>query len=110
MRAFIAFAALALGSFRASAQARPAPVPPGTGTAPATGATPQAPATRDSAQLRQEIEQHRGAGETYLPNAENFTVGDRTIAADTRVDGPIAVAHGNLDVFGTVNGDVVTLG
>lgn len=109
MRAFIAFAALALGGFRASAQTRPAPVPPGNGNAPAAGATPQTP-SRDSAQLRQEIDQHRAAGDTYLPNAENFTVGDRTIAANTRVDGPIAVAHGNLDVYGTVNGDVVALG
>lgn len=109
MRALIAFAALALGGFRASAQARPAPVTPSSGNTPAAGATPQAP-TRDSAQLRHEIDQHRAAGDTYLPNAENFTVGDRTIAANTRVDGPIAVAHGNLDVYGTVNGDVVTLG
>jgi hypothetical protein len=109
MRALIAFAALALGGFRAHAQAKPAAVAPNSGTAPAAGATSQTPA-RDSAQLRQEIEQHRAAGETYLPNADNFTIGDRTIAVDTRVDGPIAVAHGNLDVYGTVNGDVVALG
>ena len=37
-------------------------------------------------------------------------MGDRTISANTRVDGPIAVAHGNLDVYGTVDGDVVALG
>jgi hypothetical protein len=110
MRAFIAFAALALGGFRGSAQSRPAPVTPPPGNTPtAAQATPQTPA-RDSAQLRQEVEQHRAAGDTYLPDAENFTIGDRTIAANTRVDGPIAVAHGNLDVFGTVSGDVVSLG
>ena len=107
MRALIAFAALAFGGFRAHAQAKPPAVAPNSGTAPAAGAQTL---TRDSAQLRQEVEQHRAAGDTYLPNADNFTIGDRTIAADTRVDGPIAVAHGNLDVFGTVDGDVVALG
>jgi hypothetical protein len=97
MRALIAFAALALGGFRVSAQA------------PTTPVAPQTPA-RDSSQLKQEIDQRRAAGETYLPDADNFTVGDRTIAANTRVDGPIAVARGNLDVFGIVNGDVIALG
>ncbi|MGH7618058.1 MAG: hypothetical protein ACREPM_12585 [Gemmatimonadaceae bacterium] len=104
MRALIAFAALALGGTRASAQASTPPGPQGT-----PQAAPQAPA-RDSTQLRQEVQQHRAAGETYLPDADNFTVGDRAIAANTRVDGPVAVAHGNLDVYGTVDGDVVTLG
>jgi len=101
MRALIAFAALALGGIRAPAQQGPAGAAPG---------PQQQPLTRDSAHLKQEIAEHRAAGETYLPDAENFTWGDRTIAAGTRVDGPVAVAHGNLDVFGTVSGDVVALG
>jgi hypothetical protein len=91
MRAMIAFAALALGNSRAPAQSAPA-------------------AARDSAQLSQEIAQRRASGETYLPDADNFTWGNRTIAADTRVDGPIAVAHGNLDVYGTITGDAIVLG
>jgi hypothetical protein len=48
-------------------------------------------------------------GDKHLPNADNFTLGDRTIAEHTVVDGPIAVARGNLDIFGTVEGDVVTI-
>ena len=110
MRALIAFAALALGGIRASAQSSPAAAAPGPKSpSAATNASQQNPA-RDSAQLKQEIDQHRAAGDTYLPDADNFTFGDRTIAAGTKVDGPIAVAHGNLDVFGTVEGDVVALG
>jgi hypothetical protein len=109
MRALIAFAALALGGFRASAQSSPATTsakPPAT---PAPANSQQTP-MRDSAQLAQEVAQHRAAGETYLPDAGNFTWGNRSIAADTRVDGPIAVAHGNLDVYGTITGDAVALG
>ena len=51
----------------------------------------------------------RSAGETYLPQADVFSFGNRTVSANTRVDGPIAVARGDLDVYGTVNGDVVAL-
>jgi hypothetical protein len=65
--------------------------------------------TADTATLAQEIARRRAAGETYLPDADHFTFGDRTIESGTRVDGPVAVAYGNLDVYGTVNGDVATL-
>lgn len=102
MRALLAFAALALGGLRAPAQARP-------NDSAKAPAQPQAP-TADSGQLSADIAQRRAAGDTYLPDAANFTFGDRSIAAKTIVDGPIAVARGNLDVYGTVNGDVVTLG
>ena len=98
MRALLAFAALALGTFPAPAQVRPAPA----------ASTPGA--SQDSAALAQEIAQRREAGEKYLPDADVFTFGDRSIEPGTRVDGPIAVARGNLDVFGTVNGDVVSVG
>ena len=101
MRALFVFATLALGSASTSAQAQ-------------TQATkrPAADSAQrgDTAQLSREITQQRAAGEKYLPDADRFTFGDRTIQADTRVDGPIAVAHGNLDVYGTVDGDVVALG
>jgi hypothetical protein len=97
MRALLAFAALAFGGFRASAQARP--VDSAKTPAPATGAS----------QIAKEIEQRRNAGDKRLPDAENFTFGDRTISANTVVEGPIAIARGNLDVYGTIEGDVVAL-
>src|SRR4051812_16997455 len=112
MRALIAFAALALGGFRASAQAKPVAARPNAGQTPATVGAPAAAA--DSAQIKNdiktEIEQHRASGDTYLPDADKFTFGNRTVAAGTRVDGPIAIAHGTLDVYGTVDGDVIALG
>jgi len=99
MRALFAFATLALGSASTLAQA------------PAQGRPPAVDSARgDTAQLSREITQQRAAGEKYLPDPDRFTFGDRTIQAGTRVDGPIAVAHGNLDVYGTVDGDVVALG
>jgi hypothetical protein len=98
MRVLLAFAALALGGFRASAQARPAD----------SAKSSQVPAA-DSGQLAKEIEQRRAAGDRRLPDAENFSFGDRTIAAKTVVEGPIAVARGNLDVYGTIEGDAVAL-
>jgi hypothetical protein len=109
MRALIAFAALALGGVRAPAQASPAALTPGQKSASQKADTSQHTPARDSARLEQEIAQQRAEGAKYLPDADKFTFGDRTIATDTRVDGPIAVAHGNLDVFGIVDGDVVTL-
>jgi hypothetical protein len=99
MRALFVFATLALGSASTLAQAQN----PGT-------KRPAADSGRDTAQLSREIAQQRAAGEKYLPDAERFTFGERAISANTRVDGPIAVAHGNLDVYGTVDGDVVALG
>ena len=98
MRFFFAFAALALGGFRASAQARPVD----------STKAPQAPAA-DAGQIAKEIEQRRSEGDRHLPDADNFSFGDRTIAAKTIVEGPIAIARGNLDVYGTVEGDVVAL-
>lgn len=95
MRALLAFAALALGNL------------PAFGQAPATQATDKV--QKDTAALAQDIAKQRATGDTHLPNADRFTIGDRTIAEKTSVDGPIAVARGNLDVYGTVNGDVVTL-
>ena len=103
MRALLALVALAFGSLRASAQTRPAQAPK------AVSQTPAAPAGA-GAQIATEIAQRRAEGDTHLPDADQFTFGDRTIAAKTRVDGPIAVAKGNLDVYGTIDGDVVVLG
>jgi hypothetical protein len=101
MRALLALVALVFGAFRAPAQTRPAESP-----------APRAPAaqTDSAAQIAKEIAARRAEGDTHLPDAEQFTFGNRTIAAQTRVDGPIAVAKGNLDVYGTVDGDVIVLG
>jgi hypothetical protein len=99
MRALFVLATLALGSASTLAQV------PGQGKAAAADS-----ARGDTAQLSREITQQRAAGEKYLPDADRFSFGDRAIQAGTRVDGPIAVAHGNLDVYGTVDGDVVALG
>jgi hypothetical protein len=96
MRALLAFVALALGTLRAPAQ-----------TPSSAKSAVQTP--RDSAALPQEIAAQRAAGETHLPNADQFVFGDHAIAEKTSVDGPIAVAHGNLDVYGTILGDAVTL-
>jgi hypothetical protein len=45
-----------------------------------------------------------------LPPDDAIAMGGRTIAANTRADGPVAVAGGPLHVFGTVNGDAVAIG
>ncbi|MEO7083843.1 MAG: polymer-forming cytoskeletal protein [Gemmatimonadaceae bacterium] len=98
MRRLIAFAVLALGSSRLAAQVRPED--------PAKAVAVQAGA--DSS-LSREIAQRKAAGDTNLPDADHFTFGNRTIASGTSVDGPIAVAHGVLDVYGTINGDAVVV-
>jgi hypothetical protein len=41
-----------------------------------------------------------------IPAADSFSLGARSIAAGTTVAGPIAIAAGNLDVYGTITGDV----
>jgi len=98
MRPLIAIAALALGSMQASAQAGQTK----------TDSARKSAAPADST-LAREIAQHRAQGDERLPDASSFTVGDRTIAADSTIHGTIAVARGNLDVFGTIDGDAVTL-
>lgn len=103
MRALLALIALAFGSLRTSGQTRPADAPK---SAPQAAVAP----AESAAKIAGEIAQRRADGDTHLPDADQFTFGDRTIAAKTRVDGPIAVAKGNLDVYGTVDGDVVVLG
>lgn len=101
MLALLFTAALSLGQTPGQRPAANSPAP-----VPATAGT-QVP--QDTAKLAQEIAQRRAAGDKYLPDADHFTFGNRTIEAGTRVDGPVAVAYGNLDVYGTVNGDVATL-
>ena len=76
---------------------------------PAADSAGSAQRARDTTALAREIAERRAAGDKYLPDADHFTFGNRTIEARTRVDGPVAVAYGNLDIYGTVNGDVATL-
>jgi hypothetical protein len=107
MRALLAFAALALGVVRAPAQARQAQPAPATAKQPARTQAPVSDTTK--AAVSREVSEKRATGATYLPDADVFTIGDRSIATNTVVDGPIAVARGNLDVYGTVNGSVFAL-
>lgn len=107
MRALLALAFLAIGAGRSPAQARAAH---SAAPAKASASQPQTPAVDTTrADVAQQVAARRSAGETYLPDADVFTVGNRTIAVNTVVDGPIAVARGNLDIYGTVNGSVFAL-
>jgi cytoskeletal protein CcmA (bactofilin family) len=44
-----------------------------------------------------------------LPSADSVTFGGRAIAADSHVKGPVVVAGGNLDVYGTIEGDAIAV-
>lgn len=44
-----------------------------------------------------------------LPAADSFAVGNQEVAAGTTRRGPVAVARGNLDIRGRVEGDAVAL-
>ena len=45
-----------------------------------------------------------------LPSNDAVAMGGRTIAANTHVAGPVAVAGGPLHVFGTIDGDGIAIG
>jgi hypothetical protein len=45
-----------------------------------------------------------------LPATDKVAMGGRSVAAGTQVEGPVAVAGGPLQIFGTVNGDAVAIG
>ncbi len=51
-----------------------------------------------------------GAEGALVPSADQFTFGERTVAAGSRVSGPVAVADGSVHVHGTVAGDVFAYG
>ena len=102
MRALLAFAALALGSHprRRRRQRRRRPIPPESQPLQPQDSTSLAQRDRRSVARRRQPSPRRRAASPF---------GDRSIAANTTVDGPIAVARGNLDVYGTIDGDAVTL-
>jgi hypothetical protein len=79
--------------------------------AAAQAAPPQAagPLTRQA--LRGKLDALRtGADSSLIPAADQFTFGDRTVAASSSVAGPVTVALGTVHVRGTVNGDVFVYG
>ena len=45
-----------------------------------------------------------------VPVADSFTVGNRLVPADVTDSGTVAVARGDLDVFGTILGDAIAVG
>lgn len=106
MRPILALAALAFGSVQAASQAA---VPARPMSPHEAVAAPATPASAPDSLLQRQVAERRAAGDTYLPSADLFTFGDRTIAAKTRVDGPVAVARGNLDVYGTIVGDAISV-
>src|SRR6185437_694961 len=97
MHALLAIVALAFGWGSQSAQSSRAV------------SAAQQPTADTSISLAREIEQRRTAGDHRLPDASHFTFGNRTIEAGTVVGGPVAVARGTLDVYGTVEGDVIAV-
>jgi hypothetical protein len=84
-----------------------------------TAAAQQKPVTRDTApqvvpamqrqQLDSQLQRLRAAGNAGLPTADRFSFGDHSVPAGASMDGPIAVARGNLEVFGTLNGDAIVI-
>lgn len=44
-----------------------------------------------------------------MPRFDQFRFGDRIVPAGTTVPSSVAIARGNLDLYGTVDGDAVTL-
>lgn len=71
-------------------------------------ATPS-PAARDSFAQALDRERATPAGRS-LPKADRFSWGDLSIPAGASVDGPVAAAHGTVDVRGQVKGDVFAFG
>ncbi len=69
----------------------------------AQGASSTSPANREA--LVSEI--RRDLPQVTLPAADSITTGARAIAAGATVSGPVATWGGDLEVLGTVDGDVV---
>ncbi|MFI5310617.1 MAG: hypothetical protein ACHQQ3_05255 [Gemmatimonadales bacterium] len=79
----------------------------GTGTSHIGAQVASAPVTRET--LGAALDAVRASGaKLELPPAAQFTFGDRTIAAQSRTPGPVAVANGVAHVRGSVDGDVIT--
>ncbi|MFL5576078.1 MAG: hypothetical protein ACJ79S_08940 [Gemmatimonadaceae bacterium] len=92
-----------------SAAVRPAPAPD-SATSPVTAVDDGRPASRDSAAAALIARVRSDPNAFGLPPADSFTVGDRVVPADVTLPGTAAVARGDLDVFGTVDGNAIALG
>ena len=103
MRSLILAATLAVGS-TAAAQQKPALPDSAPGTRPDSAAS-----ALQRQQLDSQLARLRASGGRDLPTADRFGFGDRTVPAGQTIEGPIAVARGTLEVFGTVSGDVFAL-
>jgi hypothetical protein len=68
------------------------------------------PASRDSAASALIARVRSDPNAISLPPTDSFTVGNRVVPADVRLAGSAAVARGDLDVFGTVDGNALALG
>ena len=100
MRALLAFAALALGSLPGA----------GSGCVQARASACSSTGRRIPAAIAHDRSRaHAPPATRICPTPITSRSAIARSPRDTTVDGPIAVAHGNLDVYGTVNGDVVAL-
>src|SRR5438552_18108375 len=77
--------------------------------AQATSAAAGKQASASPAPIDTQLTRLRERGARNVPTPDRFSWGDQTVAAGATVTGPIAVARGNLDVFGTVHGDAYVL-
>ncbi len=73
----------------------------------ASTASAQSTPARDS--LARAIDALKSSADSAsLPGAEQFTFGEKTLAAGSVTKGPVAVANGTLHVYGIITGDAVT--
>jgi hypothetical protein len=78
-------------------------------TAPAATQVPAQPlsaARRDSA-LRQIQLARKDSSLATLPPTDSFSIGGRVVSAGSKVGGTVAVADGDLEIFGLVDGNAV---
>jgi hypothetical protein len=98
----MAVAALALGSSSAIAQVK--------GGDSIKQSAPARQSVPEAKQLDSQVTRIRGETGLNVPAAAQFNFGPRAVAAGSTLDGPVALARGNLDVFGTIRGDAIVLG
>ena len=92
---------LALATAPAAAQQPSAPnAAPGTRPASTTSLQP----------LAGGVEQLRARGAQSVPAPGSFNYGDRAVPAGRTISGSVAVARGNLDVYGKIAGDAYVVG
>lgn len=114
MRRVVArLAALAAGALgiagAAGAQARTPARTPAPAAAPV--AAPVVAPAPTTAEVRRQVDLvRRDPNAIPLPPADSFTVGPRVVPAGAAVPGTVAVARGDLEVRGTVEGNAIAVG